>query len=563
VKRDLERLEAQEFDLLVVGGGIYGATAVREAALRGLRVALIERDDFGHATSSNSLKIIHGGLRYLQHADLRRMRRSIRARRRLMRIAPHLVHPLKFVVPTYGHSAAGREIMGLALAINDILSWDRNKAVETSKHIPRGRIISASKCLDYMPHINRRGLTGGAVWYDCIAENTERLVLEFILAAAGEGACIANYVEADSFVLKGGVFKGVIARDKIANRSLEIRSKILINATGPWSNELLSKISKDEQIKTGWAKAVNIVLNKAMFDDYAVGLPGRTYYWDKDAVLSRGKRFFFCVPWRKGTIIGTTYQSYHGDPRECDLSGDDITDLLGEISRYCPDAEISPRNVCFSHIGLVPVAIRADGSSDSIQLKKKSTIYDHERRGGLKGIITIEGVKYTTAVETAREAVNVVLMKLGRQPQFPSDEPGLPGAVKGGEKRVDDLISREAMKNLQDTYGSGCHDILKLVASDPTLGRPLTGVDTTIKAEIVHGVRNEMAQTLSDVVMRRTTLGSFGDPGTDALMECAGIMAKELGWGPSQRQGEIDAVKQRFKTSSKPSVSENRIKLSI
>ena len=209
MQRDLTKLSQNVYDLLIVGGGIYGAGVARDASLRGLSVALVEKADFGCATSANSLKMIHGGLRYLQHGDFKRMRESIYDRRILMQIAPHLVHPLGVVVPTYGHGIKGKEVMTIALAINDIVSCDRNVGIDPHKHIPPGRTISKTECLQLLPGIDAKDLTGGAVFCDAQVYNSERLVLSFLRSAAQKNADLANYVEVIGFLQQGNCITGV------------------------------------------------------------------------------------------------------------------------------------------------------------------------------------------------------------------------------------------------------------------------------------------------------------------------------------------------------------------
>ena len=213
MKRALDKLEAQEFDVLVIGGGIYGATITWDAVLRGLSVACIEKNDFASGTSFNSLKIIHGGLRYLQHMDIKRMRESISERRRLCTIAPHQVFPLPCVMPTYGHAVKGPEAMRVALLLNDLVGFDRNRIRNKEKHLPAGRVISRTELLDIVPYADQENLTGGAVWYDAHMMNSERMLLSFLHAAAERGAEVANYVRADKLLLHRDRIAGVSATD--------------------------------------------------------------------------------------------------------------------------------------------------------------------------------------------------------------------------------------------------------------------------------------------------------------------------------------------------------------
>jgi glycerol-3-phosphate dehydrogenase len=202
MKRELARLADTTFDVVVVGGGIYGAAIAREASLRGLAVALVEKGDFASATSSNSHKIVHGGLRYLQHGDLFRVRASIRERSALLRIAPHLVRVQSFLMPTYGHGLRGREALVAALSLNELLSFDRNRGLDRSRQIPPARMLSATECSRLAPGIPREGLTGGALWYDGLMIDSERMVLAFLMSAAEKGAALANYAAATATLVR-------------------------------------------------------------------------------------------------------------------------------------------------------------------------------------------------------------------------------------------------------------------------------------------------------------------------------------------------------------------------
>ena len=215
---------------MVVGAGVYGAATAWDASLRGLSVALIDKADFGSGTSFNNLKTIHGGIRYLQHADFKRMRESVRERRNLMRIAPHLVHPLPFLVPTYrGGFMKSRAVMRMALVVNDLVSWDRNRLDDRQKHLPAGRALGRDECLQLAPGLESENLTGGVLWHDAQMHNSDRLTLSFVLSAAEEGAVVANFVEATNLIRARGRVVGVQARDALEDADgLEIRGKLVV-----------------------------------------------------------------------------------------------------------------------------------------------------------------------------------------------------------------------------------------------------------------------------------------------------------------------------------------------
>lgn len=556
MQRNLNKLANEDFDLLVVGGGIYGATLAWEAALRGLKVAIIEARDFGHATSANSLKVIHGGLRYLQHADFKRMRRSIWARSELMRIAPHIVNPLMFIMPTYGHLLNGRAAMAVALRINDLMAWDRNRHLGTDKIIPKGKTISASRTLALLPQIDKKGLGGGAIWYDGIAENTERLTLEFIIAAAHHGACVANYMEAKRLILNGDTVIGLQAHDGLDGRNLEIRSRVMVNATGPWVNKLLEMLPGKPRVNVGWAKAVNVVLNRPQFKKYAVGLAGKESFQDKDAVVKRGRRLFFFVPWQGHSMLGTSYKKYFGEPEELRIREEDIVEILEEINFGYPAAQLTLDDVSFWHTGLVPIYHDSGRAAGPVRLIKRSMILDHQVESRIEGIVTVSGVKYTTAIATAEDTVDLVCDKLRRGNLKKGFNPLLPGALgprlenhKASQNRLNRGDKAGFGEGPNYSPGAGClntSDAAGEKKGPQGIGR---GEYLTAKEQIEHAVREEMASRLADVVFRRTAIGTKGDPGGDIIVKCAEVMSRELNWDAARRRREVDGVRSAFRVN--------------
>ena len=323
MKRDPARLSDEMYDVVVIGGGIYGACVAWDAALRGLSVALVEKGDFGHATSSNSLRLIHGGLRYLQHLDIRRMRRAIRERMIWMRIAPHLVHPLPVLVPTYGHWIRGREVLSLALKINDLISFDRNRLKDPEKYIPRGRLISRTECIQLLPGIEEEGLTGGALWYDCQMYNSERLILSILRSASEAGADVANYVEVTGFIREGDHARGVKARDVLRGDEIDIRAKIVINTGGPWIDKVLNLHNRSNHRRVRLSKAMNAV-TRPLVRDCAVGLRMRERKASSNGFDAAASRLLFFTPWRRHTLVGTFQAPYGGDPDNFEITESDI-----------------------------------------------------------------------------------------------------------------------------------------------------------------------------------------------------------------------------------------------
>lgn len=547
MERKLDNFVGQKFDVCVIGGGIYGVNVAREAALRGLSVALVEKGDFGSATSSNSLKIIHGGLRYLQHADFKRMRESITERRILMTIAPHLVHPLPCVMPTYGHTLRGKEVMALALLINDLIGYDRNKIKDPQKYLPRGRIISRAECMELIPGIEQKGLTGGAVWYDCQVYNSERLLLAILHSAVEAGAVVANYVEMTDFLFENHSVSGIKVRDTLTGDRFEIQARLVINCAGPWVNKILTRLN-GRAVEPGikWSSAMNLVVKRQIFPDYAVGLWSKSKFEDEDALISKGSRLFFIAPWRKYTLVGTTHVPFRGSPDQFRLTEEDVREFIQEINEAYPAIHLTEEDISFYYGGMLP-ADEEDEERGYVKLLKHYRILDHAKNG-LDGLITVIGVKYTTARDVAQKTIDYVFKKWNKKSENSSS---VIQPVWGGDiEKFREFLIKEKLKqpmklkesvveNLILNYGTKYKNVLKYVEKNPVLGEVLGDTDV-LKAEIVHAVHEEMASKLTDVVRRRTELGSAGCPEEWVLKECANIMAAELNWDEAKIKSEID-----------------------
>lgn len=545
MKRDITLLRDQSFDAVVIGGGIHGATVFRQLAAAGLKIALIEKDDFGGGTSANSLKILHSGLRYLQHLNFKRIRESIRSRKYFMQMAPHLIRPMPCIMPTYGLGIESRPVMAVALALFDLIGCDRNEGAPPENRVGRGRILSRRECLKIGPGIRAEGLTGAALWYDDMILNTERMTLTFIKDAMRHDAVCANYLEAGRIVIADREVTGVEVTDRLGNDSFTIRTPLVINAAGPWMGEIQRR-SLQLPTTEDFAKAVNIVVDRALFPGYGVGLAGSSDYVDRDAAVKRGKRLFFFAPWQGRTIIGTTYTYGSGQDSDRTVTESDINELLREVNTIYPMARLTPEDVIFSHAGLVPAHRPGSGerSSANPQMVKHSRVIDHEAEDGLKGLYTLEGVKYTTAPAIARELE--MLLKRRRGVSAAGD--GVPACRRPHsftESRLIDAFSPR-FPHIEKVYGPDCVDIFAIIAGDGKTGSYLRLDPPLLKAEVIHAVRDEMAVTLADVVLRRTDSGTCGCPARHDLQAIASVMAGELAWDDRRIAREIDELAAYF-----------------
>lgn len=552
MKRDLNALAATEFDLLIVGGGIYGATVAWEASLRGLSVALIERGDFASGTSANSLKIIHGGLRYLQHLDIKRVRESVRERRILLAIAPHLVHPLPCVMPTYGHLMKGKELMRLGLLANDLFSFDRNHLADPDKWIPAGRVISRKQVLELLPGIDTAGVTGGACWTDAHMYNSERMTLAFLLSAASHGAQLANYVEAESLALEKGVVKGVHARDVLSGDTFDVRARLVVNAAGGWVDELLAA-SGLQPVPFQLSTAMNIIVRKQLLNGYAAGVYGRFTYPTPGGRTHAGRHVLFMAPWRGYTIIGTFHRPYVEGKVQLQVSEQEVGEFLAEVKSAYPGGEITRDDIVFVHKGFLPMD-GINAKTGEVQLTKHYRLLDHARLGGPEGLLTVIGVKFTTARDVAEKIVNLAAKKLGKAkegsrsratPLIGGDIPRFCSFLEDVLAHAPGGVSPALLRHLVLNYGTEYVRLLGYGQESAALLSPLPG-SQVLGAEVIHAAREEMACTLSDVVLRRTELGSAEYPGDEAIEHCARLMAKELAWPAKRLQSEVENLKRAY-----------------
>jgi glycerol-3-phosphate dehydrogenase len=559
MRRDLEQLEQCHYDLLVIGGGIHGACVAWDAALRGLSVALVEKGDFGEATSANSLKVIHGGLRYLQDGDLGLVRLMIRERMTWMRIAPHLVHPLPCLMPTTSKLTRSKVAMTVALMMNDLIGYDRNKLPDPEKYLPKGRPLSRSECLELLPGLAEDGITGGALWYDAQIYSSERLLLAIILAAAQAGADVANYVEVTGFLGDSRGVKGIKGRDVLTNQDLEIHARLIVNCAGAWVDSVIGSPTGRPNPMFRSSVALNLV-TRQILPTHGAGLPSRYVVQGPAGRPIRRSRVLFLVPWRGCSLIGTRHIPFDGPPEAYRVTEETIEDFIDEINAAYPGAALARKDVYNVHVGFLPV-VDGDAGTDTVRLVRQARLHDHEREQGLAGVITVVGVKYTTARQVAEKAVDLAVAKLGRggAPCRTQMTPAYGGQIDrfheflaGARALRPSDVSDAAIQHVVYSYGSEYSQVLRYIDEEPTWRRTISPGSPVLEAEVIHAVRDEMAQTLGDVVQRRTELGAAGLPGGEALRRCAELMAAELNWDGARVERELAELQGAYATFATP-----------
>ena len=475
MRRDMTPFAKEIYDVIVVGGGIHGACAAWEAARRGLKVVLVEAGDFNAATSANSLRTLHGGLRHLQRLDFQQMRLSIRQRREWLRLAPELTRPLRFVLPLGSSQSVAR----VALWVNDLISADRNQAVRQDHHLPGGSILTRNEFTALFPGLSIPGCSAAAAWHDGICLDTERLQLAVIAAAVACGAQAANYVRALWPLEEKGKICGARVRDELTGTGMDLRAPVVINAAGPaleaWLPRAQSPLFKA-------SRAFNLLVRRLPFHD-ALGLrmDGGTY---------------FVIPWNGYSIVGTRH--LHGDHLE--VSREEVAEFLAQLN---PRLGLTMDDVCGVFSGLLPAA---DSGGADVALQRAPRIVDHAAQG-LRGLYSIVGVKWTTALWVGEAAARRACRQLGRS-ERPVRERALSECVTppGGD-------SARVVPDLPVVFG-----------------------------QIAYAVREEMAVHLWDVVRRRTPLYLSRSLDRSALAACASVMARELRWSPRTTAAEIDTT---------------------
>ncbi|MBA3316919.1 MAG: FAD-dependent oxidoreductase [Gemmatimonadales bacterium] len=499
MRRNLEQLGGAEHDVLVIGGGIQGACVAWDAALRGLKVALVERDDFGGATSANSLRIVHGGIRYLARGDLVRMRESTRERSALLRVAPGLVQPLPVLVPTGPPGVPGRAAFGVALTLTHLLSPARNRDLHPSRHIAAGRVLSRSECLRRFPALDRDSCTGGALWYDARMTRPERLTLAFVVSAASVGAQVANHAEADGFEVTGGAVRAVRVTDRLTGRSHQVRARQVVIAAGPWSQALAGLAQERPTPVPGsprHALALNLVVGRR-WSDAAIGL--RSDPSSEADPGGSGGRFLFLAPQERTTLLGTWYGVTHsGDGHAAALERGAET-LLAQFNRACPGLGLSEADVLGIQWGRLPLKAGLESGPAAILAERPRGI--GPGGDGPANLRIIEAVKYTTARAVAQTVVDGVLNSL----------------------------SLEARP---------CR-----TAETPLVGAELSQGDrSSVAQRILYAAEEEMGVTLGDVIFRRTELGDLPGPDREAVMMACRIVGDARGWDQRRRDAEVTSV---------------------
>ena len=546
MKRDINSLGNKKYDVLVIGAGITGACIALDCAQRGLSVALIDKGDFGSATSANSLKVLHGGIRYLQHFDIPRLRESCFERAAFLNIAPHCTRVVPFLVPTYGHLMQGKEAFGMALAILRLLSFDKHRILVNSPHdIPIGELLSRQHVKTRFPYINHQNLTGAGVFYDGQIVNPARLVLSIVRSAADAGSIVANYCEVTELKIEGDKVSKAVVLDRLTGDSLEINAELMVNATGPYSSQLLQQlIPSYGGFKLPLSRDMAFVLNKQFDSRFAVAL--QTLHRDPDSRLSRGNRHIFLVPWHDLTLIGVSSKFYETSPYDLQVSEQEIDEFLLEINTALIDEQVNREDILSVYAGLLPCEGQEPGTGN-VSYGKRSLVVDHQEDCGLANLLSTAAVRWTMGRKVAEQTTDNIFSKLGKKsPNCRTfDIPVWGGAITDFDEtrriidtRLAELGCSSDSNRLVRLYGSCSKEVLELAKNEHQLKDIIPGSDV-IKCEVIHAIRNEMAVSLEDFIQRRSELSDSTEIKQSVLEECSKIFALEFGWDETRRKNEL------------------------
>lgn len=500
-----ELANGRPLDAVIIGGGINGCAIAEEASARGLRVALIEQSDFGFGTTWRSTKLIHGGLRYLEHGDVRLVRESLRERSWLLKTRPYLVTPQRFLLPTLPWSRRPEWQLRVGLATYDMLALYRG--VPTHRRLGRGRLR------EYAPYLPPEAESGFS-FFDARVHSPERLALELALDARKNGAVIANHAKVTSIDAEGGTVNSVTV--ETADGPFVIPAKAVVNAAGPWVDAVNEHGGLPGLELLGLTRGTHIVVE---LEDPPT----------RDAIFSTAKsdgRVFFAVPQGELLLIGTTDERFEGDPGEIRPSGSDIDYLLAEAQELMPGRDIGKKRIRYAYAGLRPLQ-RVEGGPEAA-ISRRHTVIRHERHGGPAGVFSLVGGKLSTFRPLAREVANM----LGA----PKDRSGQDGPVAPGWNRVlrDSGLTLPQKQHLR-IFGSTIADVLDLGTDEIC---PHSGA---VEGEIRHAARSEQAVTLADILLRRTGISWASCRGLCCAETAAEIAGKELGWKAADRRREIKA----------------------
>ncbi len=504
--------ESPRYDLAIIGAGINGAGIARDAALRGLKVIILDKNDMCSGTSAISSRLIHGGLRYLEYAEIPLVYESLHERRSLREIAAHLVKPVRISIPIFAGARRGPLLIRLGMIAYDLLSFN--------KRLPRHDMLDRDQITEEEPGLRQDGLRGAARYYDAQVTFAERLVLENLLAARAAGAEVKTYCEVHKIRTCDGAVESIRCSDSSGN-DIDFKVATVVNASGPWVDAVLKTAPNTPKRFVGGTKGSHIIVSS--FN----GAPRDAFYVE---AASDGRPFFI-IPWNGQYLIGTTDIRYDGNLDEIRASDAEVDYLVSETNRVFPDAKLSIGDINYAYAGVRPLPYREKGPESAITRRHIIKV----NRKIAKGLISIIGGKLTTYRNLAEQTVDKLQKVLHRKlPECRTREILLPGAwgiERAREKLLESgFVTEPGANRLLSIYGGRAADIVELALSEVALRKSLAGRDDILAAEVAFVIREEFATTLADIVFRRMMIGFDADQGRPSYDAIASLAAAEFEW---------------------------------
>jgi glycerol-3-phosphate dehydrogenase len=521
---------AQPFDLVVVGGGVNGCGAAWDAALRGLRVLLVERDDVGSGTSSWSSRLIHGGLKYLEKLDVKLVRESLREREWLLGAAPHLVRPLRMIMPFYAGGKHHPLKLEAGMVAYDVLSWD--------KSVPHHAYWGKNKTLRKVPGLNPEGLRGAAAYYDAQVELAERLCVEIALAARAAGTTILTHASVGRLDVRDGAVAGLEITDEHTGEDHYATTSMVLNTAGPWVDKILTGLGDGPRL-IGGTKGSHFVV------DPFPGAPTDALYYE---ARSDG-RPMMVLPWRDQYMIGSTDLRFEGDLDRLGPTAEEAEYILRETNAVLPRARLADEHLLWGYTGVRPLPYSPDG--DVGDITRRHAFHDHAPL--VQGLISLVGGKLTTFRQVGEEAADLVLKKLGaRRWRSATRRLRLPGAGVLDLYRFTDAFARASgldhrvSRRLVELYGTRAGGVAERTAADPRTREVIDEANALTVAEISFVLEEEFAGSLTDILARRTMLG-IGPTVADEVVERVAEAASRLaGWDEERADRELRTFRDRL-----------------
>ncbi len=539
------------YDAVIIGGGINGAGIALDAALRGLSVIIVEKNDFASSTTSASTKLIHGGLRYLEYYEFPLVRESLGEREKLLKNAPHLVSPLKLTIPIYKNNKRGIFLIKMGMILYDILSFDKSLPNHTLKVNFKGK-----KFKNIEPSLNQKDLKAIASYYDCQVTFPERLCLELILSAKEAGADVFNHTEFMKLEIRKNI-NHLLFYDSIIGKETQVKAKVVINAAGPYVDIVNNIVSKKIPRMMGGTKGSHIIIDK-----FSNG-PKEALYVE----AKQDRRPFFILPWRDYYLVGTTDKFFDGNLDNVSASKDEVEYLVKELNHFITTKHFTLEDVLYTYSGIRPLPYEP-GKKEK-QITRKHIVYDHEKFDGQKNYISIIGGKLTTYRRLAQDAVDMICTKLNIQEHTRTKNFLLIGAAE--IKKINDYKKLNAEKYaskysmpvkqiefLINLYGSRFKNVLALINNDQSMKERICNSEKDIKAQVVFAALREEAKTLDDI-MRRIGAGTSEKLGLECAEAVARIAAFYLNWSENEIVEQVDVYSQKVKNFFKLEFSNEKL----